>query len=365
MRPFLNILQAATLTLALLIPAIPAWANDGVNDAAIMAKKPPRRLSTFNIFKNPQAQIPNDRVVPYNLNNPLFTDYAEKYRFIYIPEGAGAAPYNPDDILAWPVGSMLVKTFAYPADFRTPNKNIRLIETRLLLHKETGWVAYPYVWDEAMTDAKLKLAGKRLTMPVTWQDGSSSDVDYAVPNFNQCKGCHINKDKAFTPIGPKVRNMNDPHDYGDGIIANQVNHLQQIGYIAGAPANPADMPRIPRSFDNTDGSLFERARGYLDGNCAHCHSPGRPADTSGLYLDYTETRPVHWGIMKPPVAAGRGAGGLKVDIHPGQADKSILAFRMNSVDPGIMMPELGRGLIHKEGLALITEFINALDESDY
>ncbi len=118
---------------------------------------------------------------------------------------------------------------------------------------------------------------------------------------------------------------------------------------------------MPDPFDPDEGDLFSRARSYLDGNCAHCHSPGRPADTSGLYLDYSETREVNWGVNKPPVAAGRGSGGLEVDIKPGEPDRSILLYRVNSADPGIMMPELGRSLIHREGVDLIEKFIESLD----
>ena len=60
------------------------------------------------------------------------------------------------------------------------------------------------------------------------------------------------------------------------------------------------------------------------------------------------------------MAAGRGSGGREFDIVPGQPDQSIIMFRMTSVDPGIMMPELGKRLIHTEGVELIREWIAAL-----
>ena len=183
-------------------------------------------------------------------------------------------------------------------------------------------------------------------------------INYAVPNMNQCKGCHGTAESKIGPIGPKVRNLNR---LGINSLENQITLLQERGYLAETTQSAAEMPRVANPFDLNSGRLFERARSYLDGNCAHCHAPGRPADTSGLYLNYEEERDVHWGLRKPPVAAGRGAGGLRVDIEPGNADKSILHYRMNSTDPGIMMPELGRSLIDKEGVALIREFIESLD----
>jgi hypothetical protein len=151
------------------------------------------------------------------------------------------------------------------------------------------------------------------------------------------------------PIGPKIRNLN---------MGDQLATLQQAGVLAFLPDNA---PAVPNYSDNSV-SLEQRARAYLDANCAHCHAPGLPADTSGLYLNWEEDRPVHIGIGKKPVAAGRGSGGLLVDIAPGDPDASIMIFRMNSTDPGIMMPEIGRSMVHDEGLSLIRAYIEALEE---
>lgn len=332
-----------------------------VNDALLMAKKPAKLLSEYGLFIDTGGRVPSDRVVPYDLNNPLFTDYATKLRYIYMPTGVAAASYQEIEALNFPVGSVLIKNFAYPASFKYPKTNIRYIETRLLIRKPEGWKAYPYFWNEDQNEAVLKIAGKRLKVPVEWKNGDKAIVDYAVPNVNQCKGCHTNAKKEFTPIGPKIRNLNMEYDYRIGGVKNQLDHLKDLNYLGGDYQNPAQSPRVPDPFDVTDGDIRSRARSYLDGNCAHCHSPGRPADTSGLYLDYTENRPVHWGLNKPPVAAGRGSGGLEVDIEPGKPDQSILLYRMKSTDPGIMMPELGRSLVHSEGVKLIEDFIRDLE----
>ncbi|WP_169567471.1 SO2930 family diheme c-type cytochrome [Sneathiella limimaris] len=327
------------------------WAID---QNKLLATKPARTLSEYGLFQDAGARNQAEGLVLYELNNPLFTDYALKIRYLYIPKESGPATYQEDGVLEFPVGTVLVKTFAYPASFEQPDADIRYIETRLLIHKRDGWKAYPYVWNEEQTEARLKVAGKRLEIPVVWADGKSDIINYAVPNMNQCKGCHVNADKAFTPIGPKVRNLNRQ---AKGKSENQLELLRQAGYLKGGPENLEESPRVPEPFNPDDGNLQARARAYLDGNCAHCHSPGHPADTSGLYLNYEENREVHWGVNKPPVAAGRGAGGLLVDIHPGAPEKSILLFRMDSTDPGIMMPELGRSTIDQEGVELIRKFI--------
>jgi uncharacterized repeat protein (TIGR03806 family) len=322
-----------------------------------MAEQPPKYLSAYGLFRDAGKQLVNDGLVPYDLITPLFTDYALKYRFVHIPAGK-AARYTPDGVFEFPVGSMLVKTFAYPADFRRPTENIRLLETRLLIRKPSGWAALPYVWNADQRDARLKRGGKRIPISWTGADGKTVSFRYRVPNVNQCKGCHV-RNKRFSPIGPKARNLNHDFDYGTG-RENQLVHWSEAGILSDAPERAA-WPHVPRWDDPQSGTLAERARGYLDVNCAHCHNPDGPASTSGLFLDFTETRPRHWGVNKPPVAAGRGAGDLAVDIDPGKPDRSILAFRMNSVDPGIMMPELGRQLVHKEGVALIRQWIAAMD----
>lgn len=67
--------------------------------------------------------------------------------------------------------------------------------------------------------------------------------------------------------------------------------------------------------------------------------------------------PMALGIGKAPVAAGKGSGGRLYSIVPGKPDESILLYRIESVDPGVMMPEMGRRLAHKEGVELVRQWI--------
>ena len=86
----------------------------------------------------------------------------------------------------------------------------------------------------------------------------------------------------------------------------------------------------------------------------------KTANNSGFYLNLDETNNSILGFYKSPVAAGRGSGGLKYIINPGKPDESILLYRMNSTDPGVMMPELSRNLKHEEVIPLISEWITQL-----
>ncbi|NVJ99768.1 MAG: hypothetical protein HWE25_16575 [Alphaproteobacteria bacterium] len=338
------------------LPAAHATGAEAVNDTAILTSRPARKLSEYRLFRDGKAQMPNKGVHPYELVTPLFTDYAHKYRFVYVPEGK-AASYNDREAFEFPVGTVLVKTFAYPTDFRKPQDDIRLVETRLLIRQEKGWNAWAYVWNADMTDADLKVAGK--TLPVSWVDekGDTRNIQYVVPNRNQCKGCHVLGD-SFSPIGPKARNLNKHYGYDAGSM-NQIAYWSAHGLLEGAP-DPADAPKVP-AFDDENAPLNDRARAYLDVNCAHCHRKEGPGSTSGLFLTWWETNKTTWGYLKRPVAAGRGSGGFAYDIAPGKPEESILIYRLNSTDPGVMMPEVGRTTVHEEGLDLLRDWIRSLE----
>jgi uncharacterized repeat protein (TIGR03806 family) len=159
------------------------------------------------------------------------------------------------------------------------------------------------------------------------------------------------------PIGLAARHLNKPYAYADG-TANQLAYWQTHGMITGMPPD-ANIP-ANADYTNTNESLERRARAYLDINCGHCHRAAGPASTSGLFLDMHETNTTKLGLFKTPVAAGRGSGNLNYDIVPGKPDESILVYRMHATDPGIAMPELGREQVHKEGIAVIKEWIRQM-----
>lgn len=348
-----RVIYTAALWLGLF--AAPATAQV-VNDEALLNTRPQKLLSAYGLFDDGPAQLPAAGVIGYDLQVPLFTDYAEKYRFVYLPAGQSAAFHNTE-VFDFPVGSVLVKTFAYPADRRAPDKDIRLLETRLLIHQKPGWNAWTYVWNDEQTDAVLKVAGKVIPLDFVDIDGAPRSINYVIPNKNQCKGCHT-FDRALTPIGPKARNLNKVFTYESG-NQNQLIAWQDTGILKGLP--PLDQIQSLPSIGDEGAPINDRARAYLDINCAHCHRREGPGSTSGLFLTYGEENSVAWGYNKRPVAAGRGSGGLTYDIEPGNAEGSILHYRMLSTDPGIMMPEVGRTMVHKEGLDLISDWINQLD----
>lgn len=314
------------------------------------------KLSDYGFFKGDlKDQHPQDGVIPYQLNSPLFSDYASKLRFIKLPEGTKVA-YNADSVFQFPVGTAIIKTFYYPREEANPAAGRRIMETRVLIRQEKSWVALPYIWDEAQTEATLEVAGG--SAMVRWKDkqGILKQVNYQVPNMNQCKGCH-ERSGQMSPIGPSARQLNGDFHYTSG-KQNQLEYWTKAGILSDLPHHK-EIPALVNYMDESK-SLDERAKAYLDINCAHCHNLTGPARSSGLYLHWNSKDKTAYGFMKTPVAAGRGSGNLKYDIVPGKAKESILAYRMDSVDPGVMMPELGRKIKHQEGIKLIQDWINSL-----
>ena len=323
-------------------------------------KKAPKqykqRLSEYGFFEGDLADLkPSKDVHPYALNSPLFSDYAEKARFVRLPKGK-QANYNAKQVMDFPIGTAIIKAFYYTKDQTKPAKGRRIIETRVLLHEADGWVALPYVWNDDQTEAILEIAGA--SKQVQWKDakGKKHKISYQVPNMVQCKACH-SYDKKLVPIGPSARQLNGDFKYASG-SHNQLDYWQKQDLLKGLP-DLATVPKLER-WTNESAAVATRARAYLDANCGHCHNPKGPANTSGMFLDIHTSAPAELGVHKAPIAAGRGTGDRLYGIEPGQPDASILIYRMESKDPGVMMPEVGRQLIHEEGVALVRDWIKAM-----
>ena len=172
-----------------------------------------------------------------------------------------------------------------------------------------------------------------------------------------CKSCHVNNN-ILTPIGPKARQLNRDFAFANG-TKNQLSHYADLGLLKELP-DLASVDKSPVWDDPTTGSLHGRALAYLDMNCAHCHSEGGPGNTSALHLTEFETNEFHLGINKHPIAAGKGTGGRPYDIVKGEPENSIMVYRMDNDNPGEMMPEVGRKLVHHEGVDLIKEWISKM-----
>lgn len=323
------------------------------------AGQPFERLSDYCFFGgDPASHDTVDAVVDYGVATKLYSDESQKYRAVVVPDGQTIG-YDATDRWSFPQGTVFIKTFFFPVDARDPAAGHQLMETRLLVHEPDGWQAYVYLWDDDGQDARLHQLGKDLEMRWIDANGDQRTLDYRVPNKNQCMSCHGQSDE-LTPLGPRTRQLNYDFAYDDGTIRNQLVHWHDRGLFDQDPGDPAAAERL---IDPTNEAhpLDLRARTYLEGNCAHCHSQTGGASNSGLFLGIEIDDPTQLGVCKRPVAAGSGTGGRTYDIFPGRPDDSIMVYRMDSNDAQIKMPELPLRTIDTFGVDLVTEWIAQME----
>lgn len=369
-------------------------------------------LSHYNLFADstdPRSGF-NGGGLGYDLSTALFSDYASKYRVLFLPPGEPAvwnegSSSMPNATVNFPVGTVIAKTFSFK-----DGADEAIIETRLLFHRDGGdgesfWEGMAFIWEVdgngGRTDASLAISGGKT--PASWNFPDpdpevaktyvGSTDEYVIPHPNQCGSCHINEDQQSgdAPIGPKVRLLNRPMDYNnDGTDdANQLQHWVDQGILTGAPDLAVDvqfiatgaqrLPRfdvpgdrfnIPGIQENNDSESADhntevRARAWLETNCAHCHNNKGLASSTGVFFDIFRRVDIKYGICKFANTAGSSSGGNEYDIVPGSAETSIASFRIHAEDSSVNMPPVARSVSHDEAVELIDFWINNIVDSDY
>jgi len=295
----------------------------------------PPKLSDYPIYKGRPADLqPASGFVRYELATTLFTDYAEKERLVKVPTGTSIV-VSGDGLPQFPDGTMLVKTFFYWNDRRDTSRGRRIIETRLLLKSGDSWLAGTYIWNAEQNEAVLTGSGPRTA--ISWIDASGQprNIRYQVPSARQCATCH-RSDKEIIPIGFKTRNLNmDVTRTGDNHADAPINQLR---YLADnrilAPVDPAQFSRLPVWNDATF-TLEERARAYLEVNCAHCHN-------ANGFCSQSKFRPGYENSLN--------------ETNIPRKKKKILDFVRSG-----RMPLLGTTIVHEEGLQLLEAYFKTIN----
>lgn len=313
-------------------------------------------LSHYHFFNGPLVdQQPVEGVIPYEPITPLFSDYAHKYRFVWMPAGRKAHYVSDSQVFDFPEGTILIKSFYY--DHVQPSDRRQFLETRLMIKKNGTWTFADYIWNDAQDEAVLDMTGRYV--PLTWADagGHMHDETYRIPSEAECFTCHKYYDQTI-PIGPKPQNLNSTYNYAEGPM-NQLARWEAAGYLqSGYPANIETVAR----WDDPNESTDRRVRAYLDMNCSHCHDAGRHCDYRPLRLAWWETTdPVNMGQCVPPEDL-IDATQSKI-IHPGNAARSMLYFRIHSNDIAVRMPLLGRTVNDTAAVQLIGGWINAMPDT--
>jgi len=314
---------------------------------------PFQTLSEYQLFMGELKNLePGFGVTPYTLNSTLFTDYAKKKRFIWMPNNTKAAYISDDVPLNFPVGTILIKNFYY--DNVLPNNETRIIETRLMIRKNEGWIFANYVWNSEQTEGSLNMDGSFVDLQ--WQDVNEvKSLQYRIPAGPECHTCH-KVIETSKPIGPKPRNLNLIYNYDNG-AQNQLEKLVNLGYLENSL--PDNIDTLP-NYNDTNESLDSRVRAYLDVNCAHCHSEETHCAYRPMRFDFNDTQsPTNIGVcVDPDTDLGFDLSHI---VEPNDARSSVLHFRLNSTEPSYRMPLLGRATIHTEGVQLIEAWINSLN----
>jgi len=324
-----------------------------------LATVPYPKLSDYHFFDGDiKNQNPSLNVIPYQPASTLFTDYALKKRFLWMPAGSKAT-YNADHkILDFPIGTALIKTFYY--NTIQPNNTTKIIETRIMILKSDGWKFYEYLWNDDQTDAFLFSGsdfqnGSSVNFTFKKPNDEIVNVDYVIPSESECYACHKIND-VRTPIGLKPQNINWDYTYADG-TKNQLLKLKEQGYLESYPSNIVSTV----DYHDTSKPLELRVRSYLDANCSHCHQDLGRCDYRALRLGYgSTTNPTLMGVCvtaEEPISQT-----LQKIISSGNSNKSVMIYRLSTNDESQRMPLLGRTIVHDEGVALLEQWINSMTQ---
>ena len=308
-------------------------------------------LSVYNFFEGEmKAQEPVLGVIPYEPISALFTDYAKKKRFVWMPSDVQATYTADNELINFPVGTMLIKTFYY--ENVQPENNTRIIETRLMLKKADDWYFADYIWNDDQTEATFSLEGSFTNVDFI-ENGVAKNTNYRIPSDVECFTCH-KQGVSSVPIGVKPQNLNSLFTYADG-AQNQLQKLVAEGYLE--DNLPTTINTVVKWSDATQ-PIDLRVRSYIDINCAHCHSELAHCDYRPVRFAFDESSDENnLGVCVDPDTE---ISGMVHIVSPSLKERSVMYYRMNTTAEEFRMPLLGRSIIHEESVTLIGEWIDGL-----
>jgi len=331
-----------------------------------LTQVPYPKLSDYHFFEGEiKNQIPSLNVIPYEPISSLFTDYAHKKRFVWMPNGTKATFNGDDQILELPIGAAIIKTFYY--DNVQPSNTTKIIETRVMIRKSEGWIFADYVWNDGQTEAFLDLNGSTKNITFIDDNDVTRTVDYRIPNESQCIVCHKTKSyengnyvQKNIPIGIKPQNLNSVYNYGSE-TKNQLTKWIDSEILNNNFSLPSEINTIV-DYNDSSKPLEKRVRSYFDINCAHCHKEHGHCDYRPLKLAFSDTNNnlTNMGVCVDTQDMQDFEPALSKLVTPGNIYRSMLYHRLNTIDETYRMPLHGRTIIHDEGIQLVEEWINSL-----
>ena len=316
----------------------------------------PALLSQTGAFSNLRTLEPARGLLPYDLVISFWSDGAEKSRFVAIPEGKVA--FSPDGEWTFPRGTVFVKTFELATDAAHPQARRRL-ETRLLMLDGKGGVyGVTYKWRADLSDADL-VGPKAVNEDIAIHGPAGRRVQtWYYPSREDCVTCHNANTNG--QLGPKTRQLNRDLTYPDGVTENQLRRWSRLGLFA-TPLSDKDIAgalTLAKS-DDASRSLEDRARSWLDVNCAQCHRPdGTVANFDARY----QTPLALQELIDGPVLINQAIDRPRV-VSPHDPWRSMIIRRTDTNDDP-RMPPIARHTIDEKGVALLKSWILALPGRD-
>jgi putative heme-binding domain-containing protein len=336
----------------------------------------PRKLSETGLFSDTAKHKPAGGVIPFSINAMQWIDHAEAERFIALPGTSTLIFYQePQQVpksmfqsrYFFPKDAVLVKTITLRMTQEDPDSE-RRVETQVLHFDGTNWNGYTYQWDDQQTDAVLVPAtgaSKIFKVKDVGAPAGSREQTWHFFGRGQCLQCHnpwAGYNLAFTPS-----QLDREQKYG-AIKDSQLRTLEHIGILAHGGkdktaiklAKPYWKPLV-NPFPVLAGmsSVEDRARSYLQVNCAHCHQFGA-GGTAQIDLRYDIPLKDMRVAYKHPIQGEFGIPEASI-VAPQSPDKSVLFYRMATLGKG-RMPHIGSYNVDEPGLHLIESWIDSLED---
>jgi uncharacterized repeat protein (TIGR03806 family) len=328
-------------------PSKPYLQMPGRADGAL-----PKLLSQTGAFKDTANLAPNDALIPYDVIVPFWSDGATKLRFISLPDEK--IKFAPTGEWIFPRGTVFVKTFELATNEMNPNLKRRL-ETRLLVCDSAGGVyGVVYKWRADNSDADLLATNLTEAIAIQTATGVRTQMWY-YPSRADCLTCHTRL--AGGVLGVKTRQLNRDFTYPSGVTDNELRAWNHIG-LFDTNFSDADIKKFPKLANITDTtrSLEDRARSYLDANCAQCH---RPKGTVAYFDARYDTPLADQNLIDGPVLIDERIDGNPRIIKPNDLWRSILYMRTDTTE-AFKMPPLARNTIDQQGMKLLRQWIESL-----
>ena len=330
-----------------------------LNRAAPPSGNLPAKLSQTAAFKNLNALIPADGIIPYTVNSPLWSDGAEKKRWIALPNNgsfntaAEKVSFSAQDPWEFPEGTVIIKHFELPIDARNPSLTKRL-ETRFIVVGKGGRVyGVTYKWLDDQTDALLLADGTTQAYAVTDASGKVNSQSWHFPGRSECLSCHnVN---AGQVLGVNTHQLNGELLYPESRVKdNQLNTWNHLGIFDQDIGKPKDYDAsVP--LDNPKAIREYKIRSYIASNCAHCHQPN---GVDAAFDARLQTKIENQGLIKTLVESATSHENFIV--LPGAPAESEFWIRDNSTGPDAM-PPIGKTLVDEEYMSVLTSWINNLE----